>query len=55
MEDIKAYTLDEVAKILKVKRQTVGVYVRSGKLKAKKIGKAYRVTPDAINDFLRVE
>lgn len=52
--EIVAYTLDEAAKILKVSRQTVGRYVRSGALKAKKIGKAYRVTPDAINEFLRV-
>lgn len=52
MAEITAYTLAEVAEILKVKKQTIGVYVRSGKLRAKKIGKAYRVTPEAIREFL---
>jgi excisionase family DNA binding protein len=50
------YTIGEVAKILKVTRETVRRYVRSNRLGAvrksvKGLKKEYRITQDALNVF----
>lgn len=37
------YTSDEVAKILKINRQTIQRFIREGKIKATKIGREYRI------------
>lgn len=47
------YNLQEVADILRITRQTVYTYVWSGRLKAIKIGKEYRVMYEDLDDFLR--
>ena len=52
MNDIKVYTLDEVADILKVSRRTLYTYVKEGKLPAVKMGKYWRVTEDSLQAFL---
>lgn len=52
LEDIKVYTLQEVADILRVSRQTVYNYVNAKKLKAVKYGKEYRVTEKNLKDFI---
>jgi putative molybdopterin biosynthesis protein len=52
MTDIKLYTLQEVANILKVSRQTIYNYVTAGKLKATKFGKEYRVTEANLQEFI---
>ncbi|NCB75205.1 MAG: DNA-binding protein [Clostridia bacterium] len=44
MSDIKVYTLDEVAIILKLTRRSVYNYIKEGRLQAFKIGKRWRVT-----------
>lgn len=49
---IKAYTTDEVAKILKVTRRTVYHYIKTGSLKTAKVGKYWKVTTDNLNDFI---
>lgn len=51
-EDIKLYTLQEVANILKVSRQTIYNYVTAQKLKATKYGKEYRVTEENLQEFI---
>jgi excisionase family DNA binding protein len=51
--EIKVYTLQEVADVLKVSRQTIYNYLKAGKLKASKIGKEYRVTETQLQDFLK--
>lgn len=52
MADMKVYTIDEVVEILQVTRRTLYNYIKLGKLKAVKIGKYWRVTEQALRDFL---
>ena len=52
MDDIKIYTLDEVAEMFKVTRQTIYNYITAGRLSASKIGREYRVTDADIKEFL---
>ncbi len=51
MPDIKVYTLDEVAGILKVTRRTLYTWISAGKLEAVKIGKYWRVSEQALREF----
>ncbi len=53
-DTIKTYTLAEVAEILKVTRRTVYNYVKGGRLTATKIGAQWRVTEQALKDFLQM-
>ncbi len=56
-EEIKAlavYTTEEVAKLLGLNIQTVRKYTREGKIKAKLTGKVYRVSGQAILDFMQI-
>ena len=50
--EIKFYTLQEVADILRVSRQTVYNYVTAKKLRATKLGKEYRVTEEDLQDLI---
>ena len=52
MADIKVYTLDEVADILKVSRRTLYNYIKEGKLPAVKMGKYWRVSQDTLEAFI---
>lgn len=52
MEDIKLYTLDEVAQILKLHRRTLYMHIKDGKLDAVKMGKYWRVTDAQLRDFI---
>lgn len=52
-ENLKLYTLQEVADVLRVSRQTIYNYVTAKRLKASKIGKEYRVTEEDLQDFLK--
>ena len=52
MNDIKVYTLDEVADILKVSRRTLYTYVKEGKLAAVKMGKYWRVSQESLQAFI---
>lgn len=54
MDEMKVYTIEEVTSILKVTRRTIYNYIKSGKLKAVKIGKEWRVTQDMLEAFLSV-
>lgn len=51
----KIYTIKEIAEILQVTERTVYTWARSGKLKAIKIGKSWRVTQEALDEFLQGE
>lgn len=55
MASIKAYTLDEVADMLKVTKRTLYNHIKSGKLQAKKLGKYYRVTEESLQRLLNEE
>ena len=51
-EALKVYTLDEVADILKITRRTLYTYIKTGKLRATKIGRYWRVSEAALQDFV---
>lgn len=51
-ESIKVYTVGEIAELMKVTKTTVYSYIKRGELKAKKIGKYYRVTEANLKEFL---
>ncbi|MBT3690153.1 helix-turn-helix domain-containing protein [bacterium] len=48
---MKLYTLQEVAKILKVSEKSVYRYIKSGKLKATKIGQ-WRIKEEDLNKLI---
>jgi len=50
--EIKVYTLDEIAAILHITRRTLYSYVKEGKLKGVKIGKYWRVSEKQLEEFL---
>lgn len=50
--EMPVYDLKDLNKKLKIGIRTLRVYVKSGKLKAKKIGKAYYVTEPNLMSFL---
>lgn len=52
MNEIRVYTLDEVADILKVSRRTLYTYVKEGKLPAVKMGKYWRVSQESLQTFI---
>ena len=47
------YTVQEVADLLHVNWQTVLNYIKAGKLKALRLGKGYRISQTALNQFLK--
>lgn len=55
MDEIKTYTLTEVADALKVTRRTLYNYIKEGKLPAVKVGSQWRVTDQAIKEFLSLK
>lgn len=48
----KFYTPKEVAEILKLSDYTIGDYIRSGKLKAIKFGRVWRISESQLKQFL---
>ena len=52
MTDLQTYTPEEVAEILKVTRRTIYNYIKSGDLKAVKMGKYWRVSEANLQDFI---
>lgn len=50
-KDIEVYTLKEIEELLQVTRRTIYNWIKSGKLKAFRIGKEWRVTKEALEEF----
>lgn len=48
----KIYTLHEVEEILSVTQRTLYNWIDSGKLKAFKVGRTWRVTEEALQEFM---
>jgi excisionase family DNA binding protein len=44
--------VDQVAEVLQVHPQTVYNLLRRGKIRAAKVGRAWRIKPEAIDDYL---
>jgi len=51
MNEARLYSLEQVAERLGLQVRTVRSYVRSGRLKAMRIGKQYRVTRESLEDL----
>lgn len=47
------YTIPEICEILGVKPRTVYKYIREDKLNAFKVGNHWRITDEALQDFLK--
>ena len=52
-DEIRLYTLQEVADVLRVSRQTIYNYVTAKRLRATKYGKEYRVTEEDLRQFIK--
>lgn len=52
VEDMTIYTVKELSDILGITQVTIREYIKQGKLKAKKIAGVWRITGDALKDFL---
>ena len=48
---MKVYTPEEVATMLKVNKVTVYRHIRSGLLRASKIGQQYRISEEQLKDY----
>lgn len=51
---LRVYTMQEAADLLRVQPRTVSNYIKSGRLKAAKAGGEWRITLDALKDFVGV-
>lgn len=51
--EMKTYTILELTEILKVTRRGIYNWIKSGKLKAVKVGREWRVTEEGLQDFLQ--
>ena len=52
-DELKVYTLQEVADTLKLTRQTIYNYIGKKQLRATKYGKEYRVSEQDLRDFIK--
>ncbi len=46
------YTVEQVAEYLKLTTRTIYTYIHSGKLKAVKVGREYRIKQRDLDEFL---
>ena len=53
MSDVKFLTVAEVAAMMRVSKMTVYRLVHGGELPAVRVGRAFRVTEDDVNEYLR--
>jgi len=51
-DELKIYTVMELAKLFHLTPQTVRKYLKEGKIKGKKVGTKWLVTEKAIKEFL---
>lgn len=52
MEEFTLYSVEEVTEILKVTQRTLYNYIKSGSLKAIKVGKYWRVRHEDLREFI---
>lgn len=52
-KDLEVYTLQEIEDLLQVTRRTTYNWIKDGKLKAFKVGKSWRVTKEALEEFMQ--
>ena len=54
MSEDKFYSIEEVAKMLKVAYLTIYRWIQARKLKAHKAGKQYRIKKSDLDDFIKL-
>jgi len=52
ISDLKVYTVEDVMQIFHVTRRTLYNYIKAGQLKAFKMGREWRFTEEALQDFI---
>ncbi len=52
MQENTFYTLEEVAKMLRISERTVMREIKAGKIEAFKAGRALRFTPEAVQAYI---
>ena len=52
IQDLKLYTMKEVAPILGVTTRTLYTYIQAGKFPAKKIGGKWKITGDKLKEWV---
>lgn len=50
-KDFEVYTLQEIQDLLQVTRRTLYNWIQGGKLKAFRVGREWRVTREALEEF----
>ena len=53
LSDVKFLTVAEVAALMRVSKMTVYRLVHSGELPAVRVGRSFRVSEDAVHDYLK--
>jgi excisionase family DNA binding protein len=53
IENIKFYTVQEIAQALQVTPQTVRAYIKQGKIRAQRIGRPLLITESSLKEFLQ--
>lgn len=51
-KDLELYTIEELTELLQVTQRTIYNWIKSGKLKAFKIGRGWRVKREDLDAFL---
>lgn len=54
MTEEKFYTVEEVAKTLKVNPMTVYRRIKEGKLKVYKVGRVFRISEESLKSYLKL-
>lgn len=49
---MRFYTVEEVAQILRVSEPTVRKLIESGELQATRVGRQYRISQEALDDYI---
>ena len=51
-QEEQIYTVDDIARILRIDEQTVRKLIKQGSLKAKRVGRQFRITEKMLQDYL---
>lgn len=54
-QELKLYTLDEVAELVNITRRTLYKHIEEGKLKATKVGGRWRVSDSNLRKYINGE
>jgi putative molybdopterin biosynthesis protein len=53
MAETNFYTLEQMAKMLEVSERTIMREIKAGKLRAFKVGRSLRFTPEAVQEYIQ--